>query len=179
MYFENKNKFDEIVKVVIIREVHLIKNFKANLLIENDIFGLELIDIFTSVNTVYIGSCDVTIIIAINVKFKAQHMLIHSLKTRTALSESECLVKIYNIILSDRNYFFVSIFSVNFSIYAYVINLETNVILIRNDIKNVITISRNFRLNLLNEMNYFNVYMIDTTISKLAIKYSKIQHKIS
>ena len=106
-------------------------------------------------------------------------MSMHLLQTTKVLFEFECLVKIYNITLSDRNYFFESIFSVHLFIYVHVINLETNVILVQNDIKNVVTISRNFRLKLLNEMNYFNVYMIDTTISKFAIKYFKKKHKIS
>ena len=68
-------------------------------------------------------------------------MSMHALKTTTVLFKSECLVKTHNITLLDRNYIFKTIFSVNFSIYAYVISLKTNVILMQKDIKVVVTIS--------------------------------------
>ena len=74
MYFENKNKSHDVVKTIIIREVYLIKDLKANLLIENDILKFELIDISTSINTVYIESCKITIFITINIRSKSQHM---------------------------------------------------------------------------------------------------------
>ena len=177
MYFEDKNKSDDVVKTIIIREVHLIKDLKANLLIENDILKFELIDISTSINTAYIENCEVTILITINIRFKSQHMSVHALKTTTVLSEFECLIRIHNIALFDRDYLFESITSANFSIYAHVVNSKTDFILIQNNIKNVIIISRNFRLRLLNELNYFNVYKIDEEISNLALKYFKTEHK--
>ena len=177
MYFEEKNKIDDTVKTVIIREIHLIKNLKINLLIENDIFEFELIDISTSTNIAYIENCDVTISITINVKFRSQHMSVHVLRTTSISFKSKRLLKIYNIILSERNYFFESFVSVNFAIYAHVINSKTKSVLVRNDSEEIITVSRNFRLNTLNEINYFSAYAIDTSNVDLALRSSLTIHK--
>ena len=177
MYFEEKNKIDDTVKTVIIREIHLIKNLKINLLIENDILEFELIDISTFTNIAYIESCDVTISIIINVKFRFQHMSVHVLRTTSISFKSKRFLKIHNIILSERNYLFESFVSVNFAIYAHVINSKTKSVLVRNDSENIITVSRNFRLNTLNEIDYFSVYAIDTSYVDLALKSSLTIHK--
>ena len=177
MYFEEKNKIDDIVKAVIIREIHLIKNLKINLLIENDILELELIDISISTNIAYIESCDVTISIIINVKFRFQHMSVHVLRTTSISFKSKRFLKIHNIILSERNYLFESFVSVNFAIYAHVINSKTKSVFVRNDSENIIIVSRNFRLNTLNKMNYFSVYAIDTSNVDLALRSSLTIHK--
>ena len=120
MYFEIKNKSDIIVKAVIIREIHLIKDLKTDLLIDNDIFEFELIDIFTSISTIYIENYEITIFITINVKFRFQRLSIHALKT-TIFSKIEYFFKIHNIILSKRNYFFESTSTANFFIYAHIV----------------------------------------------------------
>lgn len=142
--FENKNKASHIVKAVIIREIHLIKNLRANLFIENNILKLKLIDVFTSINIVSIENYDVTISITINIKTKFQHMSVDELKTIIVLFQFECLVKVYNIILPNKNDLSKSIFLVGCFIYGYLVNSSTNVILVRNNIKNVIKISSNF-----------------------------------
>ena len=177
MYFEEKNKIDDIVKTVIIREIHLIKNLKINLLIENDILEFELIDISTFTNIAYIESCDVTISIIINVKFRFQHMSVHVLRTTSISFKSKRFLKIHNIILSERNYLFESFVSVNFAIYAHVINSKTKSVLVQDDNEDIITVSRNFRLNTLNEIIYFSVYAIDTNYVNLALRFSLTIHK--
>ena len=177
MYFEEKNKIDDTVKTVIIREIHLIKNLKINLLIENDILKFELIDISTSTNIVYIESCDVTISITINVKFRSQHMSVHVLRITSIFFRSKRFLKIHNITLSERNYFFELFVSVNFAIYAHVINSKTKSVFVRNNSENIITVSRNFRLNTLNEINYFNAYAIDTNNIDLALRSSLTIYK--
>ena len=178
MYFENKNKSDIIVKTIIIREIHLIKDWKANLLIENNIFEFEWIDISTFISTIYIDNCEITIFIVINDRFRFQRLSIHVLKTTTIFSEIEYFVNIHNIILSKRDYFFELTSTANFSIYFHIVNSKRNFILMRNDIEKFITISRNFRLKMLNEMNYFNVYMIYLEVSNFAIKFLESKHQI-
>ena len=178
MYLENKNKFNIIVKAIIIREIYLIKDLKTNLLIDNDIFEFELIDIFTFISTIYIDNCDITIFIVINNRFKFQRLSIYVLKTATIFSKIEYFFKIPNTVLSKRNYFLELTSTANFFIYFYIINSKTNFILRRNNIEKFITVSRNFRSKMLHEINYFNVYMINSKISDLAIKFSKLKHKI-
>lgn len=104
-------------------------------------------------------------------------MLIHVLKITTILFESKCFLQIYNIVLSEKDYFFRFFDSINFSVYVHVINSKTKFILIRNYTKNVITMSRSFWIELLNEMNYFNAYVVNAENSNFAIKSFKSKHK--
>ena len=150
MYFEGTDAFDIVVKAILIRKIHLIKNLKVNLLIKNDIFESKFIDIFIFINTAYIDNCDDTISITINVKSRSRHMLIHALKTTTIFVEIECVLQIHNTVLSERNYLFEAITKVNFFIYAHMINSQIKFILIRNKDKSILRISRNFRLKTLN-----------------------------
>lgn len=133
MYFDDKNKSDDFVKIVIIREIHLIKDLKTNWLIKNDILKLKFIDIFISINPAYIESCDVPIFIVFNARFKSQHMFVHSFKTTTILFEIKYVLRIHNITLSKRNYLFKLTILANLLIYAYIINLDTKFILIRDE----------------------------------------------
>lgn len=104
-------------------------------------------------------------------------MFIHAFYTIMISFDIEQLLKIHHIILSKRNYIFKLIKTINFSIYAYIIDIETNFVLIRNDIASSIKVSRNFRLNTINEINYINVYVIDAKTSDLIIKTSRSNHK--
>lgn len=109
MYFENKNEFDKIVKAMIIKKFYLIKNFKTNLLIENNIFDSKFIDIFTSINIIYIDNCDITILIFVKARSKFQHLSIYALHTVIISFDIEQLFRIHNVTLSNRHYFFESI----------------------------------------------------------------------
>ena len=65
MYFSEKDKHDEIVRIKITRKIHFVNNLKANMLIRNDVLRSEKFDIFTSTSTVYIESCEIIISISI------------------------------------------------------------------------------------------------------------------
>lgn len=155
------------------------KDLKVNLLIKNDIFKLKSIDIFISINTPYIESCDVTILIVISVRFRSQHMFVHILKITTIFFEIEYVLRIHNITLSERDYLCESTTSANFFVYAHVINSDTKFILIRNENNFPVKISRNFWLKTLSKMKYFNVYLINANNSNLVIRSSKTNHKMT
>lgn len=61
-------KNERQVRIIIIKEIHLMNNFKANLFIENDILNFEKIDIAAFKNTTYIESCEIIISISIQTK---------------------------------------------------------------------------------------------------------------
>lgn len=61
MYFEDIDNAKKFAKIVIIKEVHLVKDFKARLLIENDVLSSESIDIFNFTELVFIKSCEIII----------------------------------------------------------------------------------------------------------------------
>lgn len=131
IHFKEKNAVDEIVRTVITRKIHLIKNLEVNLLINNDIFDFELIDISTSTNLTHIKSCEIIISILIKTRFNLQQLSIYTFKTTIVLFEIELLLKIYNIFLSNRDYFFEFANTINFFIYVHVVNFEIKFILIK------------------------------------------------
>ena len=80
MYFSDKNKDENFVKILIIREIHLIDDLKANIFIENDVLNSKKFDIFISTSSVYIENCDVTISIFVKNRSIFRTASIHATK---------------------------------------------------------------------------------------------------
>ena len=53
MYSFDIDDKDRAVKVLITKKIQLMKNFKTNILIENDVLSLKLIIVLTSTNSTY------------------------------------------------------------------------------------------------------------------------------
>ena len=122
--------------------MHLIKELKTNLFIENDILSSEMIDISNSTESIYIDSCDVIISIITKTDIRSQFKSIHALKAFMISSKSKCLISVHNIIsLSNRNFLFEPWKTTNLSIYAHILDSETSSILVRNDQNRAIMVS--------------------------------------
>lgn len=166
-------------KALIEREVHLVENLKANMIIGNDILGPEAIDILASSATAHIGSCGVTIPIAIKSRSSFQTRPVHATKTVVLPPHSEIQVPVHSIeSLPDRDYLFEPA-EVNFSIYAHLLNPSTKAIIARNDSDKPIKISRNFRLGKVVEMDGIGAHIAETEESELALRVPKSTHKSS
>ena len=178
MYFSETNSSDTSTKTVITREIHLVDDLKANLLIKNDILDSKQVDIFNSTEIAFIDSCDVTISITTRTEVRSQIKSIHALKAVTVLSKFECLISIHHMFsLSDRDFFFESV-ETTLIIYAHLMNLKTSFILIRNDRIQFMKILRNFRLKTIKKFDYSNAYQVDSLdVSELALRHSKFEHK--
>ena len=179
IYFKKKNQHNNEIRVMIIREIHLIDELKVNILLENDILDSELFDIFMSTSTVYIESCKVTILIRIiNIHRSFQSMSVHFTKVKIVSSNFKCLVSIHRISASIREYLFEPSDSTNFSIYAHLMNDEINFVLIRNNSNKSLKILRNFRLNTLIQSAYINAFQVEN-MSNMTLRNSKSEHKTS
>ena len=176
MYFLEKNKNDKIIKTKIIRKVHLVNNLKTNMLIENDVLKSKKFDIFISISSVYIDSCDVIISIFIRNRFVFQSASVHFTKFCIVSSRTEISISIHRISLSDRDYFF-ELTKANFSIYCHIVDTITNVVLIRNDKNKTVKISKNFRLNKFVELEHFNAFHVNSESSNFVIRRLKSEHK--
>ena len=176
MYFKSKNVHENAMRAMITREVHLIDELKINILIDNDILDSKLFDISMFNKSTYIESCDVTISITI-ANSRYQTKLIHCIKIELISAHTEKLISIYKIFLANQNYFFESANSINFFIYAYLIDIKTNFISIRNDNNKALRISKNFKLSKIVESEYVNAFQVDTTVSELAIRSSKSDYQ--
>lgn len=81
MYFSNKNKTENFVKTLIIREIYLIDDIKANIFIKNDVLKFENFNIFILTFSISINNCDVIISISIKNRFSTKKILIHAIKS--------------------------------------------------------------------------------------------------
>ena len=179
MYFESVNDSDKSAKAIIIREVHLIKDFKAHLLIENDVLKSKMIDISNSTNSIYIESCNITISINTKSRFKAQTKSVHALKVSIISVRLKCLIAIHSItFLSNKDFLFESFKTSNFVIYAHLLNLYTSFIFVRNDHDQNMKILRNLRLSTTTELKYFNAYSVNfENVFDLILRHLKSTHK--
>jgi len=66
LYFFSKNNEDNLVMTKITQEVHLMNDFKINMLIENNLIDFEEIIIDVVSKSIFINNCDV--IVSIKVK---------------------------------------------------------------------------------------------------------------
>ena len=183
MYFLDQ-KNDKIVKIIIRREIHLINNLKINMLIDNDVIDSKKWNIDNEHNKITIDSCDVTIFIDIRRRSsidQSMHKSMHIKKTIIVSSQSEMIISIHYLvdnIFNDRDYLFESN-ETELILYAHLMNTFIEVILVRNDDKQVVKISRNYRLDYLIEFDYSNAFFVNDDNADLIMKASRITHKIS
>ena len=130
--FEKKN--DKSITSIFRRKVYLINNFKANMLINNNVIEFENIMINSIKKQTFITS--INVIISIKVKLSKNNIqrFVHIRKIIIILFYIEVAVFINDINLSKiKNFLFESIDDVNFILYAHLINTFIFVVIIRND----------------------------------------------
>ena len=81
-------------------------------------------------------------------------------------------------ISNDRDYFFESN-EIEFILYAHFMNIFIETIFVRNDDKQAVKISRNYRLNYFIEFDYSNAFFVNDDNVDLIMKTFRIIHKIS
>ena len=183
MYFLDQ-KNDKIVKIMIRREIHLMNNLKINMLIDNDVTDSEKWNIDNEHSKTTIDNCDVTIFIDIRRRSstdQSMHKSVHIKKTIIVSSQSEMIISIHYLvdnISNDRDYLFESN-ETEFILYAHLMNIFIEAILVRNDDKQAVKISRNYRLDYLTELDYSNAFFVNDDNVDLTMKASRTTHKIS
>ena len=159
MYFFDK-KNDVIIKAKIIKKIHLIDNFKINMLLSNDVIESKKIDVNISNKSIYIDNCEIIINFEIRTSRIIVQISIHARKITMIFSHNELIFSMHYIIVSfDRNYLFESN-EFNLSFYVHLINFNFKHIVVRNENNHAIHISRNCRVDHMIEINFINVFQI-------------------
>jgi len=140
-FLEIKN--DKQVFAKITCKMHLINNFKTNMLIENNVIDFEKIVINIVSKFVYIKSC----IVIVNLKVKTICTIVYKRvyvkKVVNVSSKLEITISMhYTFISSNRDFLFKSN-ELNLSLYVYLVNFDTRNIVVRNNSKKVVYILRN------------------------------------
>ena len=109
-------------------------------------------------STIYIENCEVIIFIMITINRIIQTKFMHFTKVNLISSYFEKWIFIHRIFVSDCDHLFESIDLINFFIYAHLINIQTNFILIRNNCDKTFKIFRNFKLDKIIKSEYINAF---------------------
>ena len=176
VYFSGFTKNDFSALTFIAREIHLINDLKAKMLIENDLLSSKdfIIDIEKKSTT--IDSCEINIALEIQFKDSFVRKNIHVQHVITLQSNEEQLLIIDANISEERDFFFEFDRSANFIMYAHILDVNTRKILIMNETKHIIKVSRRHRLNHVSKINCDNCFQISET--NLAIRFSKKRKSI-
>ncbi len=154
IYLSSKNDLTRLIEIH--RKLHLMKELKVNMFIENDILRSKEITINVQQKTAIIRNCENLII---EVKIHQRELFVR----RNIISQfvnvilSEAYVKIsYKMknLLSDRDFLFDSFSEVSVFIYAHVIDVRITDVIVRNESAKSMKISRNSKLDVAQEIQY-------------------------
>ena len=170
------------VTSVLRREIHLVDNLKANMLIGNDIIGSEGIVIDPVKKQAFITSTGATIPIEVRSPKNNIQRPVHIRKTTIVPPHTEVAVPINGTSLpKTRDFLFEPADDVNFTLYAHLVDASTSAVIVRNDHSQPIQIPRNFRLGRISELNYPNAFQISPEqaeeIKSLAAREPKSTHR--
>jgi hypothetical protein len=152
IYLFSKNDSNKMTKIH--REMHLIKNLKANMFIDNDILELKEFIINVQEKKTTIRSCQNLII---DVKIHQRESLVRRnvVNQFAIVISSKSYVKIlYKMknLFSNRDFLFESSSEVSMFIYAHVIDVRITEIIVDNESAKSMKISKNFKLDVTQEI---------------------------
>ena len=170
-FFEQKN--DKSALTCIIREIHLVDDLKANLLIENDFLGSESFIIDISSKKASIASCEVIIDLSIRQRDSFIRRNIHAMKSTLIRPKVEINVPAKFPVSDNRDFLFEPTKEANFTLFHHVVNSYTNEIMIRNDSSHIVKIPKNFCLESVIELFYDECFQVESTEIHRALNVSR------
>jgi hypothetical protein len=144
------------------RKMHLVEDLKANMLIENDILESKEIIIDIQEKKVIISSCQ-NMIIEVKIHQKESFVRRNVINQFVSVISLDFYAKIlYKIrdLSTNRNFLFESFSEVSVFIYAHVIDVKTIDVIVRNESEKSMKISRNFKLEVAQEIEYEDCFYI-------------------
>ena len=157
-------KGDKRVLCRIYREVHLVDNLKAHMLLGNDIIGPEKIVLDIAQGKAYIGSCGATAAITSKQRGPYQRRIIHARKALAIAPRADALVPIITPQgLPDRDFIFEPTQQRDLTMYAHLIDSHVAEVLVKNETDHVVQVPKKLRLGMLCEIDYENVFFAEPT----------------
>lgn len=179
IYFSRiKNEKSTLAKIT--REIHSIDNLKTNMLIDNDLIDLKKIVIDVINKFAHIESCDVIVDLEIKTIRTIVYERVHIKRVVNVSLELKMTILVHHTSISrDRDFLFESN-ELNLSFYAHLINFDINDIIVRNENKNVVYLSRNCRLERIIELKFSNVFHLvaNSKVANLILRKTSLKHKI-
>ena len=171
IYFSELAKNDTPAFVFIIREIHLVNDLKVKMLIDNDLLNSEKFIIDVEKKSTTIDSCEINIMLEIQLKDPYLRRTIHAQQAMMLQSGQEQLLPIRTKIPNGRDFFFEPDPNANFTMCSHILDTSTKRILVKNEIEHAIKVSRRYRLDQISEIDCDNCFQISET--DLAIRPPK------
>ncbi len=153
-YLSSKN--DSAKMIEIHKKMHFVKEFKINMLIENDILRSKEIIIDVQSKKTIIRSCR-NLIIEVKIhqreSFVRRNVISQFVNTISSEVYVKILYKMKDLSL-NRDFLFESSSSILVFIYAHVIDVRTTDVIVRNESAKLMKISRNFKLEMTQKIQY-------------------------
>ena len=173
IYISSKNESNKMTCIK--REMHIVENLKAKMLIETNILKSEDIILNVSNKLTKIDSCEsMKIALKIHQRDSFVRRIIISSFVEIISSKERTKIKIAmtKALLKDRNFIFESAANVDVSLYVHLIDAYIIEILVQNDFAYPVNISRNTRLDFVRKIEYENCFHASSN-SHLVLKTSK------
>ncbi len=154
------SKDDSIRLIEIHRKMHLVKELKTNMLIKNDILESKEIIIDVQIKKAIIRNCE-NIIIEVKIHQRKSFIRKNVVNQFAILISLDFYVKIlYKIkdLLTNRDFLFESSSEVLIFIFVHIIDARIIEIMIRNESKRIMKISKNFKLDVTQKIQYENCF---------------------
>ena len=155
---------EESTTILAPREIHIVDNLKANVLIGIDIMVPKQIDIIASQSKANVGSYSISIPVEMRAKAgRAITHLVYAKKSFIVPPHSQIQIPVYYTSLLDRDFIFKpDNISTNLTLYAHFVDSLISTILVKNNTDYAVQIPRNFRVGTVQESDIENYYHITT-----------------
>ena len=166
IYFPGK-KIDGGTEVLakVQRELHIVDELRAHMLVGNDIIGPERIVVDIANKSATISSCGVKIDIEPKQRGQMIKRKVHAQQAITIVPYSEVLVPIKALdgIPTDRDFMFEPKPQPALSMYTHLVDLSTSAILVTNNTDRTVQILRKAKLGAIEEIGYENCFNVSTS----------------
>ena len=177
--FTISNEMNEkMINVTFIRHVYIVKNFKTNIFLSNDILKSKNIVFHVDKRKIIIENCDnffVSLIVIIKDEERVKRIV--RTQTNAIISTHFCFaisIKIRDRKLSNRDLMFnleyIERLDKKNEVFAHIIDVDFFIIQVKNIINESVIIKRSKRLNTLAEYEKKNCYLVSSKIRHFAVK---------
>ena len=183
IYFPGKSKDGtDITAKTAPREIHLVDELKAKMLVGMDIMKPEGIDILTSRSSASISSCKVEVPVELKPKGRAVRQPVHARKAVDVPPHSQVLVPVHftGPLPDSRDFLFEPEEESHLSLYAHLVDSSLSAVLARNDSDLAVKIPRNHRMGMVAEADFDSCYHASSEdLADLAARQPRKEHQTS
>ena len=152
------------------RELHVVEDLRAKMLIGNDILGPEEIVIDVAGRKAYIGSCNSFASVTAHQRSSFLRRHVHAKTASIIPPHGELMIPTSPLKLpEDRDFLFEPSVQGNLTMYAHLVDHGMSSILVRNDSNSPVQIPKKTRLGNVTEIDYDNCFQAEVDTDYAAV----------